>query len=418
MNEFSWFFLVLLFGSLGLKFWLNVRQIHHVRSHRDQVPTDFRDSIPLDAHQKAADYTLAKTRLSNLHGVLATAVLLILTFGGLLDALARFSFSVLDASLLSGVLFMLLVMLFSKLTELPLELYQTFNIEQAFGFNRSNAQQFLKDQALHLILTLVIGVPILALMLWIMDQGGTYWWMLAWLAFMGFSLLMTWAYPIFLAPLFNTFTPLSDDELKSRIQNLLSRCGFENDGIFVMDGSRRSGHGNAYFTGIGKNKRIVFFDTLLDALEPQEIEAVLAHELGHFKCKHVTKHLIASSALSLLGFATLGWLYGQSWFYLGLGVEQMNAATALMLLMLVTPIVLVFIKPVFSAAQRRFEFEADAFASTTANANDLIQALVKLYRDNASTLTPDPVYSGFHHSHPPASVRISHLHDQTQPATP
>ena len=414
MNEFSLLFMFLLFGSLGLKSWLNHRQIHHVHQHRDVVPEAFSSSISLEAHQKAADYTVAKTRLANLHGYIATAVILILTFGGFINLLVDWSFSTLQSPVLAGIVFIMLVMLFSKLTELPLELYQTFRIEQDFGFNRSSMAQFIKDQCLHLIVSLIIGVPLLAIMLWLMTHGGDYWWLAAWLVFISFSLLMTWAYPIFLAPLFNTFTPLQDEVLKTRIQALLSRCGFENDGIFVMDGSRRSGHGNAYFTGIGKNKRIVFFDTLLDALDPSEIEAVLAHELGHFKCKHVTKHLVASTIMSLVGFALLGWMSGQPWFYQGLSVDYANPATALMLFMLVTPVAMVFIKPVFSAVQRRFEFEADAFASSTAEASALIQALVKLYRDNASTLTPDPMYSDFHHSHPPASVRIAQLNQQME----
>lgn len=414
MNEFGILFLVVVVTALGLKSWLNWRQIQYVGQHRQAVPQPFQDSIPLQAHQKAADYTLAKTRLATLHGVVSSGMVLLFTFGGIINALAHFSDAQIDTPILAGVVMILLVMLIAQLVDLPLELYQTFRIEQRFGFNRSTLGQFVKDQCLQLLLSGLIGVPLLAILLWLMASGGDYWWLAAWLVFMGFSMTMTWAYPKFLAPLFNTFTPLQDDALKSRIQALLERCGFNSDGIFVMDGSRRSGHGNAYFTGIGKHKRIVFFDTLLESLDPPEIEAVLAHELGHFKCKHVTKQLAVSAALTLAGFALLGWLAGQPWFYHGLGVSLANEATALMLFLIAMPVFMVFIKPLASAAQRRFEFEADDFAANTAEAESLILALVKLYRDNASTLTPDPVYSGFHHSHPPASVRIAHLSDKIQ----
>ncbi|HIG91700.1 MAG TPA: M48 family peptidase, partial [Methylococcaceae bacterium] len=293
--------------------------------------------------------------------------------------------------------------------ELPTSIYQTFVIEDKFGFNRSTPIQFAKDQFIQIFLMLLIGLPILALILWVMNSVGTYWWLLAWAILMGFSLLMSWLFPTVIAPLFNKFTPLEDGPLKDRIQQLLERCGFNSQGIFIMDGSRRSGHGNAYFTGIGNNKRIVFFDTLIESLDDEELEAVLAHELGHFKCKHVIKMLVATSVMTLVSLGVLGWLIEQDWFFQGLGISEPSNAAALLLFMLVSPVFTFFIQPISAFFQRKFEFEADDFAANNAKASMLISGLVKLYRENANTLTPDPLYSAFHYSHPPAAIRIAHL---------
>jgi len=300
-------------------------------------------------------------------------------------------------------------MLLTQIVELPVGIYQTFVIEQRFGFNRSTVRQFVSDLGLQWLLTLLIGAPVIALILWVMGAVGSYWWLLAWAILQGISILMSWAFPTLIAPLFNKFTPLEDQALRARIETLLARCGFQSKGIFVMDGSRRSGHGNAYFTGIGSNKRIVFFDTLVESLEHEELEAVLAHELGHFKRKHVLKTLIASAVLTLIGFAVLGWLVNADWFYAGLGVSVHSNATALLLFMMIAPVFAGFLQPVIAYFQRKHEFEADAFAASLAQPVFLVNALVKLYRDNASTLTPDPLYSAYHYSHPPAAIRIAHL---------
>ncbi|MEW4982794.1 MAG: M48 family metallopeptidase [Cycloclasticus sp.] len=409
MNEFSYIFLFFLVTSLLLKLWLNKRQMSHVMYHRDSVPDDFKGKIDLDAHQKAADYTIAKTKVANLNTILGSALLVVLTLGGIINVLVDASQAYINNDIWSGVALIMCVFIASHLIELPISIYQTFNIEQAFGFNRTTVGQFIKDQFLQIALMLTIGLPLLYALLWVMAKMGDYWWVYAWLLTISFTFFMTWLVPTFIAPLFNKFTPLEDEALKSRITQLFERCGFNSKGIYVMDGSRRSGHGNAYFTGIGNNKRIVFFDTLIESLNTDEIEAVLAHELGHFKCKHITKQMFVSTGVTLIGFALLGWLKQQNWFFDGLGVLQINDAIALLLFILVTPIFTTFLQPIGSYFQRKFEFEADAFASTMAKPEHLIQALVKLYRENASTLTPDPLYSSFHHSHPPAGVRINHL---------
>jgi STE24 endopeptidase len=295
------------------------------------------------------------------------------------------------------------------LLEMPFSLYHTFVIEERFGFNRSTARIFIMDLVKQTLLLLLIGGPMIVLALWIMDAAGEYWWLYLWGAWMSFSLVMFWAYPAVIAPLFNKFTLLDNEALQQRIQALLDKCGFRSKGIYVMDGSKRSGHGNAYFTGIGRNKRIVFFDTLLDSLKPEEIEAVLAHELGHFKLKHIQKRFLSTAALSLAGLAILGWLKGESWFYNGLGISQPSDWMALLLFMMVMPVFTFFLQPVMSLLSRKHEFEADAYAVQQSSGNDLIHALVKMYRENASTLTPDPLYSAFHDSHPPAPVRIAHI---------
>lgn len=409
MNEFSYLFLFFLTASMLLNLWLNKRQIQHIMLHRHQVPDDFKDKIDLAEHQKAADYTIAKTKIDTIHHVLGGLILIALTLGGLINFILQTSQTHITHEIFSGILLILSVFIITHLIELPISIYQTFNIEQRFGFNRTTVKQFIKDQLLQLALMIALGVPLLYALLWVMGKTGEYWWLYAWLLTITFTFFMTWLVPTVIAPLFNKFTPLEDDALKSRITHLFERCGFNSKGIYIMDGSKRSGHGNAYFTGIGNNKRIVFFDTLIDSLNTDEIEAVLAHELGHFKCKHITKQMIVSTVMTLLGFALLGWLIQQPWFFEGLGVHDVSNAVALLLFLIVTPVFTTFLQPLSRYFQRTFEFEADAFASTMSKPEHLIQALVKLYRENASTLTPDPLYSNFHHSHPPAGIRVNHL---------
>jgi STE24 endopeptidase len=318
--------------------------------------------------------------------------------------------------LLAGIAALATIFLAMTLIDIPTSVYQTFVIEEKYGFNKSTVKQFIKDHLLQLGLSAIIGLPILALILWVMDSVGPLWWLWAWGIIMGFSLLMSWLFPTLIAPLFNKFTPMQEGSLKDRIQGLLVRCGFSSQGIFIMDGSKRSGHGNAYFTGLGNNKRIVFFDTLVSSLDEEELEAVLAHELGHFKRKHVIKMLVATSVMSLISLAILGWLINQQWFFSGLGVEQASNAAALLLFMLVSPVFTFFMQPVSAYFQRKFEFEADDFAASNAKATKMISGLVKLYEENANTLTPDPLYSAFHYSHPPAAIRIAHLETKMQSA--
>ncbi len=409
MNTFTFIFLVALAMSYAVEFWLARRQFAHVLAHRDAVPEAFRDTITLEAHQKAADYTVAKGRLGEIDRAVSLAVLLLFTLGGGIDWVAEFWMGLEWSATLAGVGIILSVMLLMQLIDLPLGIYKTFVIEERFGFNRNTPKQYATDLFLHMGLALAIGGPLLALILWVMGAVGPLWWLLAWAILQTFSILISWAFPTFIAPLFNKFSPLEDATLRQRIEALLERCGFHSQGIFVMDGSKRSGHGNAYFTGLGSNKRIVFFDTLVNALSHEELEAVLAHELGHFKRKHVLKMLLTSAAITLAGLALLGWLMGQNWFYEGLGVSIQSNATALLLFMLASPAFTLFLQPTIAYFQRKHEFEADDFASAHARPRDLISALVKLYRDNASTLTPDPLYSAFHYSHPPAAVRIANL---------
>ncbi|MGY6215228.1 M48 family metallopeptidase [Methylolobus aquaticus] len=413
MNGFTVIFLAALAAAVAIEAWLMRRHLAHVRAHRDQVPEPFRDQIALEAHQKAADYTLAKGRVSQWSRWLSAATLLLFTLGGGIEWLSSVWVAMAGRGIVAGIGVILSTLLLMHLIELPVSVYQTFSVEQRFGFNRTTPAQYAKDMLMQAGLSIALGAPLLALMLWVMDRTGPLWWLWAWAILMGFSILMSWAFPTFIAPLFNKFTPLQDQDLKHRIDHLLERCGFLSKGVFVMDGSRRSGHGNAYFTGIGNNKRIVFFDTLLSTLDHDEVEAVLAHELGHFKLKHVLKMLIASSAISFSGFALLGWLAGQDWFYTGLGVSTPSHASALLLFLLISPVFTIFLQPVTAYFQRRHEFEADDFAAGQTRASFLVSALVKLYRDNASTLTPDPLYSAFHYSHPPASIRIAHLSTKT-----
>jgi STE24 endopeptidase len=409
MNNFSFIFLAALAGSLLLRYWLAARQLAHVRAHRTAVPASFAERISLADHQKAADYTITNTRLGMLALAWDSLLLLGWTLGGgleLLDSAWRGSGF---GPIVTGTGLLLSAMIIMTLLDMPFTLYHTFVIEQRFGFNRSTAGVFITDLLKQAALLFVIGAPLLALALWIMEASGGLWWLYVWLVWMTFTLVMFWAYPAVIAPLFNKFTPLENESLKQRIQALMDKCGFHSKGIFVMDGSKRSGHGNAYFTGFGSNKRIVFFDTLLESLEPQEIEAVLAHELGHFRLKHIQKRLLSTMLLSFAALALLGWLAAEPWFYNGLGVSQPSSGMALLLFMLVLPVFTVFLQPLLARLSRKHEFEADAYAVQQSSGADLIHALVKMYRENASTLTPDPLYSSFHDSHPPAPVRIAHI---------
>ncbi len=413
MNTFSWIFLAALAASLGVKLWLAQRQIRAVSRNRDKVPDAFADSIPLDAHRKAADYTLANTRLGRLELLWGTLLLLGWTLGGGLQWLSDLWQNVGWAPIPTGVALMVSAFIIMALLDLPFSLYHTFVLEERFGFNKTTFGTWLGDLFKQTLLMLVLGVPLAWAALWLMQESGALWWLWLWLLWSGFSLLMLWAYPAVIAPLFNKFTLLDDDKLQQRIQALLDRCGFKSKGIYVMDGSRRSGHGNAYFTGMGQNKRIVFFDTLLETLDADEIEAVLAHELGHFKRKHVQKRIITMMLMSLAGLALLGWLAQQPWFYQGLGVQTQSDALALLLFMMVSPVFTIFLQPLSSWVSRKHEFEADDYAAQQASARDLVQALVKMYKENASTLTPDPLYSAFYDSHPPAPVRVAHLSGKT-----
>ena len=416
MNTFTVIFLFALILSYGVQFWLSARQKSYVAAHRGEVPQAFRDRVSLSAHQKAADYTVEKGKLGDIDSGVGMLFLLLLTLGGgislVFDFWSTFDLSPIWADLLSVASIFLLM----TVIEIPFSLYQTFVIEDKYGFNKNTLPQFAKDQLISIALTLGIGLPILALILWVMDSIGSLWWLYAWAIIMSFSLLMSWLFPTVIAPLFNKFTPMEEGSLKNRIQKLLERCGFNSQGIFIMDGSRRSGHGNAYFTGLGNNKRIVFFDTLVNSLDEEELEAVLAHELGHFKCKHVIKMLAASSVMTLISFAVLGWLITQDWFFDGLGVSTHSNAAALLLFMLVSPVFTTFMHPISAYFQRKFEFEADEFATRHAQGRKMISGLVKLYEENASTLTPDPLYSAFHYSHPPAAIRIAHIEEKIQSA--
>lgn len=411
MNTFTVIFLSAVLLSFAVEFWLAKRQANYVAAHRSAVPEAFKTAVSLEAHQKAADYTLAKGKLGDIDRIIGVAVLLLLTLGGFINTVFQYWNGWVSSPLLAGVGATATIFFVMTLVEIPTSVYQTFVIEEQFGFNKTTVRQFIKDHVLQLALGAAIGLPLLALILWVMDSIGAAWWIWAWAILMSFSLLMSWLFPTVIAPLFNKFTPMEEGSLKDRIQGLLARCGFNSQGIFIMDGSKRSGHGNAYFTGLGNNKRIVFFDNLVNSLDEEELEAVLAHELGHFKRKHVIKMLVATSVMSLIGFGVLGWVIDQDWFYAGLGVavEQKSNAAALLLFTLASSTFTFFMQPVSAYFQRKFEFEADDFAANNAKASKMISGLVKLYEENASTLTPDPLYSAFHYSHPPAAIRIAHL---------
>lgn len=412
--------------GLALKFWLATRQVRHVARHRDAVPTLFAERIALAAHQKAADYTITKARLGMLEMALGAAVLLGWTLLGGLDALNQALLGALGGGMWQQMALLVAFAAISGLIDLPLSLYQTFVVEERFGFNKMTWRLWLADALKGLLVGAIVGLPIAALILWLMGAAGPLWWLWAWCFWMGFNLLLMVIYPTFIAPLFNKFQPLEDESLKARVTALMQRCGFSAKGLFVMDGSRRSAHANAYFTGFGAAKRVVFYDTLLRQLAPGEVEAVLAHELGHFKHRHIVQRVAMMFALSLAGFALLGWLSTQVWFYTGLGVRPNisldpaaaaapNDALALLLFMLVVPVFTFFISPLFSQQSRRHEFQADAYAVAQASGADLSSALLKLYEDNASTLTPDPVYVKFYYSHPPATERLARMQTPAHP---
>ena len=413
-------FAALLLAGLALRFWLATRQVRHVARHRSAVPAAFAGRIPLAAHQKAADYTIAKTRFGLLEMAISAAVTLGWTLLGGLDLLNRALLEWLGGGMLQQLALLGAFALIGGLIDLPTTLYKTFVIEQRFGFNKMTPRLWLGDLLKSTLMGAIVGLPIAALILWLMGSAGPAWWLWAWAVWMGFNLLLMVIYPLFIAPLFNKFQPLQDESLKARVTALMQRCGFAAKGLFVMDGSRRSAHANAYFTGFGAAKRVVFYDTLLRQLSPGEVEAVLAHELGHFKHRHIVKRIVSLFALSLAGFALLGWLSTQFWFYTGLGVvpnlmlpglapAAPNDALALLLFLLAAPVFTVFISPLSAQISRRHEFEADAYAMAQANGSDLAAALLKLYEDNASTLTPDPVYVKFYYSHPPASERLARM---------
>ena len=408
-NLFTLVFLLATFAYVITLLWLNVRQDKAVANSFDTVPNEFNEKITLEDHQKAAEYTQAKLLVNHFEIIFSTVVLLVWTLGGGLNWLDGLWQAQTDNALTIGVGFIISLMILGSLIDLPFSLYRTFVLEQKFGFNKMDGKTFAGDFLKEVLLTLIIGLPLIYAVLYLMGAMGEFWWAYVWLVLTGFSLLMFWLYPTYIAPIFNKFKPLDNTDLKAKIDNLLTRTGFKSDGVFVMDGSKRSSHGNAYFTGIGKNKRIVFYDTLLEGMEDKEVEAILAHELGHFHHKHIRKHMITSFAISLLGLALLGYLINQSWFFHGLGVETISNHTALILFTLTLPVFSFFIAPISNALSRKHEFEADAFAAKHTNADDLVSSLVKLYRDNAATLTPDKLYSAFHDSHPSASIRIKEL---------
>jgi STE24 endopeptidase len=415
-NHFTVLFLAALALSTGLRLWLDLRHLHHVVAHREQVPADFFGRIDLADHRKAADYTAAKVRIGLVETVIDVLVLLALTLGGVLGWIDQALRAELGGGYLHGLALFAAAALLGFIIGLPASLYRTFVIEARFGFNKLTWPLWLVDLAKGTALAVLIGGPLLFAVLWLMDAMGRNWWLYVWLVWLATNLLILFLYPTVIAPLFNKFTPLDDAALKARIEALLARCGFASSGLFVMDGSKRSAHGNAYFTGFGRAKRIVFFDTLLEKLAPGEIEAVLAHELGHFRHKHVIKRIALSAAMSLAFLWLLGQLIDQPWFFAGLGVgaggtaSSMGTAMGLLLFSMVLPVFLFPLAPLTSALSRKHEYEADAYAAKQTAATDLIAALVKLYRDNAATLTPDPLHSLFHDSHPPASQRIARLH--------
>lgn len=407
---FTTMFLVFLLTTVFIKLWLGQRHISYVLNHRDQVPKAFSETISLDKHQLAADYSSAKTRLLQIETIVQALLLLGFTIGGGLELIDQYWQTILlSRPLLLGAAVIVTAMIISSLIDMPFDYYKTFVIDERFGFNKMTPAMFVQDLFKNAIVGTLLGAPLLFVALWLMQSAGSNWWLYLWFVWAGFNLLMLAVYPTVIAPIFNKFSPLTDESLKDRIERLLNKCGFKSQGLFVMDGSTRSSHGNAYFTGFGSSKRVVFFDTLLERLDENEIEAVLAHELGHFKHKHVTKRIALMFAASFLGLALLGWLINQAWFYQGLGVSNQSNYMALILFLLVSPVFMFLFRPLMASYSRKNEFEADAYAAQNAEAKYLVEALVKLYRDNASTLTPDPLHSAFYDSHPPASIRISRL---------
>lgn len=409
MHQLTLLFALFLIAGTLLRIWLSRRQIQSVRANRDRVPDPFEPRISPDEHRKAADYTVARSNVSVVSDFVDPVLLVLWTLGGglnLVDSLWRQAG---HSPLVTGIATILSVFLLMGVLSLPFSIYRTFVVEERFGFNRITPAIFLTDLMKSILVSFLLGAPLIAMILWIMAVAGDNWWLYAWMSWAAFSLMITWAYPTFIAPIFNKFEPLTDHSLKSRIESLLSRCGFRSNGIFVMDGSRRSSHGNAYFTGLGNQKRIVFFDTLMETLDPAEIEAVLAHELGHFRLRHVRKRLLVGLALTLAGFALLGWSAQQGWFFSALGVDVASDHMAILLFLMVVPVFTFPLTPIGAYLSRRHEFQADEYAANQSDGQALVSALVKLYRDNATTLTPDRVYSGFYDSHPPAPRRIERL---------
>jgi len=410
MNALTALFLAALALATGTRLWLAFRHVRHIQSHRNRVPEPFAGQIDLAAHQKAADYSSARTRL-NAAGIIVDALLLLaFTFGGGLQMLDGLAQGQLGAGLLAGAVFIGAVTVISSLVEMPLDLYRVFGLETRFGFNKMTFGMYVADLAKQAAIATVFGLPLILAVLWLMSKMGSLWWLWVWVVWTGFSITMLVVYPTFIAPLFNKFAPMEDGDLKKRIEALLTKCGFRSQGLFVMDGSRRSSHGNAYFTGFGQAKRIVFFDTLLARLEPGQIEAVLAHELGHYKMNHVFRRMAWTFGLSLAFLWVLGQLRDAAWFYEGLNVSApATDAMALMLFFMVVPVFTFPLRPLMAMYSRKHEFEADAYAARNASGTDLANALVRLYKDNASTLTPDPLHSAFYDSHPPAAARIARL---------
>jgi len=409
MHWFTAVFLLALTLATGIKLYLAWRHASYVSAHRGHVPASFAAEIALDSHQKAADYTVVKTRFGAIGTLLDTVIVLALTLGGGVELAQRIAASAFEPGIVQGVALIALVGIATGIIDLPVSIYRTFRIEARFGFNTMTWKLFLADLAKTIAISAALGLPLIALILWLMLEAGERWWLYAWAVWMAFNLLVLAIYPTLIAPLFNRFAPMQDETLKDRIERLLARCGFKAQGLFVMDGSRRSTHGNAYFTGFGRSKRIVFFDTLLARLDHGEIEAVLAHELGHFKYRHVVKRMLWLFLASLGFFWLLGTLMGQDWFYRGLGVQTPSTAAALVLFFLALPAFTFLLQPMLGMYSRKHEFEADRYATENASAAALKQALIKLYKDNAATLTPDPWHSAFYDTHPPAAARIARL---------
>lgn len=410
MNAFTSIFLAALAAASAARLWLAWRQVRHVRAHREHVPQTFADAIPLEAHRKAADYTVAKTRLGMVDTVLDAALLLVLTVGGGLQWLAEQWQRVVPAeSLWHGTALIATVFVLQAAVSLPLTLYRIFGVEERFGFNKMTWRLFLADAAKAVVLAALLGLPLLMGILWLMGTAGRGWWLYVWAVLVAFSVFMQVVMPTFIMPWFNKFSPLQDPALAARVEKLLERCGFRSRGLYVMDGSKRSSHGNAFFAGVGHAKRIVLFDTLINRLAPAEVEAVLAHELGHYKLHHIKKMLAFHFLATLVSLFVLGLLVDQPWFYAGLGMELRTLPVALLLFLLAAPVFTFFLHPLGTLLSRKHEYEADAYATGYASAAELVQALVKLYHDNAATLTPDPVHSAFYDSHPPAALRIARL---------
>ncbi len=414
-SQFSAIFVSALFSDAVIKLWLAWRQLDHVAAHRDEVPPAFRDKVALAAHQKAADYTTALVRFGVFSMLFEALLLLAFTLGGGIQMLSDWSSATFSGTLVQGTAIIVAVLLLQSVLESPFDLYRTFGIEAHFGFNKMTFGLYLLDALKGLLLGAALGLPLLLGVLWLMERMGDLWWLYVWVVWVVFNLLLLFIYPTYIAPLFNKFEPLQDEAQKARIEALLKKCGFAASGLFVMDGSKRSTHGNAYFTGFGKTKRIVFFDTLLQRLSPDEVDAVLAHELGHFKRHHVLKRIALTFAVSLAFLWGLAQLLHADWFYQGLGVATQSTALALLLFFMALPVFSFLLHPIAAAYSRKHEFEADAYAAQQTDAHELVNALVKLYQDNAKTLTPDPVYATFYESHPPAPIRIAHLQKLGEP---